>query len=355
MAEARLKQIFPPGAFDTVLSNRLAASAVAAMVYVGAVVDEQSEEMTPEGFLARPATVVGMSTEALAYDTPSEREAWARAEARSTAAVVALLTTWEEPYLRWYAANTRETLRDETWPKWAEYGAARRRRDIPTTSSLARWALNSEFADLFDPALDNEDLAAAVQAWRSSHMEAGDRLRIAHQDDLAGATSRVPVTIPGHGVRYLEPGDASAILKGVVEEWAPRRLGSPMVVAISEPGAKVWVVDAARMAAVGISINVSEVLPDAILLDTATKPPTFWLVEAVASDGEVSEARRSALLGWAEQQYIDPASCRFLSAFTSRNSPPARRRLKDLAVGTFAWFLNEPSRELAWDEIPDRP
>jgi hypothetical protein len=38
LCEERLKIIFPPGAFDTVLSNRLAASSVAAMIYVGAVV-----------------------------------------------------------------------------------------------------------------------------------------------------------------------------------------------------------------------------------------------------------------------------------------------------------------------------
>lgn len=49
---------------------------------------------------------------------------------------------------------------------------------------------------------------------------------------------------------------------------------------------------------------------------------------------------------------IDPAHCQFLSAFTSRNSPPARRRLKDIAVGTSCWFLDEPDRELVWTELP---
>ena len=113
--------------------------------------------------------------------------------------------------------------------------------------------------------------------------------------------------------------------------------------------------DAAKMAAAGISINVSSVLPDAIILDAGATPPTFWIIEAVASDGEISEDRKADLLTWAEEQYIDPEQCQFVSAFSSRNSAPARRRLKDIAVGTYCWFLDEPDRELAWNELPEMP
>jgi len=35
------------------------------------------------------------------------------------------------------------------------------------------------------------------------------------------------------------------------------------------------------MATAGISINVSSVLPDVIILDAGTRPPTFWIIEAV--------------------------------------------------------------------------
>lgn len=354
LAEERLKLIFPPAAFDTVLSNRLAASAVAAMIYVGAVVDDEAEEPQPEGFWARPATVVGMSDEALAHTDPADREAWARAEAASTARVVELLDSWVAAPNRWYAANTRETLRDETWPKWWNYGAARRREGIPTNSSLPRWALNRSFADLFDPDLTDDALTEAIAQWRDTHLSPGDRLRIAHANELAKAGHRVEVNVPSHGVRQLEPGAASAILKGVLEEWAPRRLGTPAVIAISEPGAKVWVIDAARMAAAGISINVSEVLPDAILLDASTRPPTFCSSRP-SPPMERSMSSASATCSPGQNAVHRPDHCQFLSAFTSRNSNPARRRLKDIAVGTFCWFLDEPGRELAWDELPEKP
>lgn len=74
----------------------------------------------------------------------------------------------------------------------------------------------------------------------------------------------------------------------------------------------------------------------------------FWVVEAVATDGLVTTARRDALLRWAAQQNIAADRCSFLSAFESRNAAPAKRRPKDLASGTWAWFADEPAHELAW-------
>lgn len=351
LCEERLKIIFPPDAFDTVLSNKLAASSVATMIYVGAVVSDEGPP-TPENVWARPQTVLSMSDEVFSRTSNSDRLAWAAAAARQVKDIVALLQKWGVEHQRWYATDTRETLRDETWPKWRAHGAVRRREDIPPTSSKPRWALTASFADLFDPGLNGTALIGAIEDWRATHMSPGELLKIQFANELAKSEHQVPVLVPGFGVRNLEPGTASLIIKGVIEEWAPRRLANPVVVAISEPGTKVWVLDKAKMAAAGISINVSSVLPDVIILDAGSKPPTFWIIEAVASDGEVNEERKVDLLAWAQDQYIDPQLCRFLSAFTSRNSREVRKRFKDIAVGTYCWFLDEPNCELAWHELP---
>lgn len=353
LCQERLRQVFPPAAFDTVLANPQAARGVAAMIYVGSVVPDEGEHPQPDNVWTRPSTVMNMSDEALARDDEASRRAWAAAEARGVKQVAGLLASWGLEHRPWYAPNSREGLRDETWKKWRTHGAARDLQGLPSSSSRPRWALTASFADLFDPSLEGEALADAIERWRRTHMAPGDLIKIQHANDLARADHEVEVSIPGYGTRRLEPGAASAILKGVIEEWAPRRLHTPVVVAISEPRAKVWRMDAEKMAAVGLSINVSSVLPDAILVDAGTRPhPTFWIVEAVATDGEVNEERRRDLLDWAATQYIPPEHCQFLSAFTSRNSPPARRRLKDIAVGTYCWFLDEPSRHLSVDEIP---
>jgi hypothetical protein len=67
----------------------------------------------------------------------------------------------------------------------------------------------------------------------------------------------------------------------------------------------------------------------------------------------LDEDRKRALLRSAMSQRIPERDCRFLTAFGSRNSGPARRRLKDLTVGTYAWYADEPTRELAWYELDD--
>lgn len=353
LCQKRLRLIFPPAATDAVLSGPLAAKAVAAMIYAGAVVNDSGEPV-PENVWARPQTVLSMSDEALARPGQSDRLAWSKAAAGGNRKLATLLEMWGEGYHPWYEANTREGLRDEIWPRWRDQNAVRTNPDVSGTSAAPRWALTASFADLFAPDLDGPELTAAIDSWRDTHMAPGDLFKILSLNKIAQKERQVSVEIPGYGTRYLEPGTASHILKGVIEEWAPRRLGSYAVVAISEPGTKIWSLDAAGMAAVGISINVSRLLPDAIILDIQAEPPIFWIVEAVATDGEINEGRKEDLLMWARDQYIDPVQCQFLSAFSSRNSAPARKRLKDIAAGTYCWFLDEPDQELAWYELPGK-
>lgn len=347
----RLRLVFPRAAFDPVLANPLGAAAVATMLYVDAV--SPDEASTDESvFWARPSTCLWMSDEVLAHAWPEQRRAWRVAALRGRRAVVELLMQWGIEHRPWYGDNSRETLRDETFRAWLDHGAIRGRPGIPTTSSRPRWALMASFADLFDPMLRKQSLIDAVEIWRSSHMSPGDRFRILTVQRRERHKHAVTVTLPGsRQIRLLEPGLASLILKGVLEVWAPARLTEPAVLTISEPGDKVYLADAAQLAALGLRVDANTLLPDAVIVDIAITPPTFWIVEAVATNGPVTEERRAQLIRWAEEQNIPPQSCKFLSAFISRNDQAARRRLKDIAVNTYAWYADEPTRELAWYEI----
>ncbi|MDP9419483.1 MAG: restriction endonuclease [Actinomycetota bacterium] len=292
-----------------------------------------------------------MSDSVLRHDSDEERSAWRAAAERAKKAVVALLAEWGETFEPRYADNTRETLRDETFRNWLKHGALRQRPGVPTSSGRGRWALSATFADLFDPALRGDQLDSAIDAWREANMAPGPRLRAARAADRADREHQVVVTLPGGGSRSLEPGHASRILKGVIEEWAPRRLRDPVVVTISEPGDKIFTGDVETLRRLGIRIDLSRVLPDAVIADLGETPVAFWVVEAVATDGPITEERRAKLLTWAEEQNIRPSECRFLSAFISRADAAARRRLKDLAASTFAWYADEPEHELAWYEL----
>ncbi|AEF42734.1 BsuBI/PstI family type II restriction endonuclease [Hoyosella subflava] len=349
LAEQRLRQIFPRAAFDPTLSAPLAAMAVSALLYIDAVCSDTQPVTTVTW--ARPTTVIWMSDAALAHPDHQDRLAWRTAAAKGRAQVEALLDQWGEPFQPRYRENSRETLRDETFKHWHQHGAMRKRTDVVTSSSSPRWALRDDFADLFDPSLTDDQAQELAERWRETHLDPGTRLRVVHAQRAEQSSTAVHVTLPDGTRRSLEPGTSSLILKGVIESWAAARLTTPVVLTVSEPGDKVHIGDEKILQQLGIQIDVANVLPDALIADIGSDPVRFWLGEAVASDGPVTEERRKLLLHWASQQNILPSSCSFLTAFHSRNAAAARRRLKDLASGTWAWFADEPTQELAWYEI----
>lgn len=349
----RLDLLFPRAAFDTVLSNALAAWSVAAMLYVDAVVPADGA-LPDEATWVRPTTVLWLSDEAYARDDSASRTQWRDAALsgnRPKERVASVLAGWGLPISQRYGDNTRETLRDETWPKWETHGAARLRPGIPTSSGRPRWALTDAFADLFDPGLTGTALEDEVDTFRDTRMDPGWRAKAVTARRRAVHAHEIEVRLRDGSRRRLAPGDSSLILQGVIEQWAPARLADPVVLTISEPGAKFVTVDEAILKSLGIALDPTKLLPDAVLVDIGADPVAFWIVEAVASDGEINDDRKAALLHWATGQNIPEASCNFLSAFASRNAGPAKRRLKDLAVGTYAWYLDEPGHELAWYEL----
>ncbi|MEU2909152.1 BsuBI/PstI family type II restriction endonuclease [Streptomyces massasporeus] len=348
-AERRLQVIFPRAAFDTVLSSPLAGWAVAALIYVEAVCSPSDEAETVQW--ARPSTVVWMSTATLERETDAERLAWRTAAFKNSKQVENLQDSWGIPFQPKYKDNTRETLRDETFRAWREHNAIRKRSGLPSNSSKPTWSLLDDFADLFDPDMSDEVFREAATQWRDKHMTPGTKLKALRALNAEAAQHAVVVTLPDGTTRTLEPGGSSLIIKGVIEEWAPSRLGQPVVLAISEPGDKVHLGDKKMLQALGIKIDPKDVLPDVLIADASPDPVEFWIIEAVASDGVVTTGRRKALLEWAAQQNIKPVHCSFLSAFGSRNAAPARKRLKDLAPNTWAWFADEPGHELAWYQM----
>jgi hypothetical protein len=345
LAEQRLRRIFPREAFDADLSSPISAAGVVSMIYVGAV------DAGEETVWARPSTALWMQEEVLASGTSDDqRIAWGRAAMKSRKNVAALLETWGLTFAQWYAQDSRESLRDDSWKSLYNNNAMVGKPGVKTTSSAPRWALASHFADLFDPDLTGEKLEEAIYAWTETHMTTSARARAMALRENAQASDAVKVTLPSGAVRLLETGHASLILKGVVEEWAPRKLHTPLVLAISEPGDKQAYVDEQRMKTLGLTISVTKLLPDALLFDGGPDG-RFWVVEAVYTDGAITKERKAQLTAWAADQGIPAHQLAFLTAFESRNAGPAKRRLKDLAEGTFAWFRDEPGYELSWDLI----
>ena len=167
---------------------------------------------------------------------------------------------------------------------------------VPTTSQKPRYALQSDFAALFDPSLKGPFLEQAIAVWQRKHLSAGARARVSLvRQGAILAKNSVLVTLPNGSTRVMSPGRSSVITKALIEVFSKRYLVEPAVIWISESGNKVVLKDEALASSLGLNINAQQLLPDVILADLS-EPFLLIFVEIVATDGPITSLRRDALL-----------------------------------------------------------
>lgn len=333
LIQERLALIFPQGtAHRNYVTREMAARTVFVMFYVGAI--EGADRWL------RPSQVTDMSDAQAALVDKLSREDWIH-RSMSTKKV--------RPTDSWYAANSREPVRDETIRSgFIPCRAVIEREGIPTTSARPKYALERSFSDLFDVGLVNQPLEAAIEAWRQSHLTKAALSRVAlmkHSSAAAGA-SAVTVRFPDGAQRTLSAGESSVIAKAVIEEFADRFLKKPAVLWLSESGNKVVARDEALASTLGLKIDPGKALPDIILVDLGLDPAgtdmLVVFVEVVASDGPITGSRKAVLTALADDAGFDQRVLAFLTAFQDRASAPFRKSISGLAWNSFAWFASEP-------------
>jgi hypothetical protein len=349
---ARLRSIFPPEVVEdhSAVAGPIAGAAAYVGIYVGAL--EGHNPIRPSMVLWMCDGVAARATRASPERFQRDRDQWYRAALRSHRALIKLLEGWRITHQPWYADNSREPLRDETFRAWLRLGAMAHDPALPTTSPLPAWTLRGDFAALFKPQLRGPELQDATRQWQEANLGTVGRARIRLESARRAAAHAVEVRLPSGAVRPLAPGDSSLILKGIIEHLAPRLLDSPGVVAISQSKRKIDVSDDELLRELGISITASKLLPDALRFDGGAD--RFWFVEAVATDGEIREARKQELLRWADDHGIKSNQCGFLTGFLSRTHEAFRRRVSRIAWGTHAWFLDEPDQIVRLEDLPAR-
>jgi len=324
----RLQRIFPEGTPNRNYCTReIAAKTVFVMLYIGAIEGARR--------WLRPDQVTRMTDAQAAARDEAAREAWAHASMQRGAGHIEG---------RWYAANTREPIRDETLREGlVRTGAAKERGDLPTTSPLPRYALAQGFAALFDPALVGESLEIAVGEWqeRSLAPEALARIALMRRGAVA-REGRVLVRFPSGETRNMEPGPSSVISKAVIEEFAPRFLEQAGVVWLSEIRNQVVARDDLLAQEIGLPIQPDRNLPDLILVDLGADTTLLVFVEVVATAGPVNEARRAALMAIATEAGFREEQVAFVTAYADRGDAAFKSSVGELAWGSFAWFMAEP-------------
>ena len=324
----RLQTIFPEGTANrNYVTREMAAKTIFVMLYVGAVDGEEC--------WLRPDQVTRMSDAQAALADDQDRADWLEASMRPVA---------DHIDSRWYAANTREPIRDETLREGlVRVGAVIEREGLATTSPLPRYALASDFVALFDPFLTGLELGTSIEGWQAAKLSRGALARVAIMRRGAVARAgRILVTFPNGETRNMEPGPSSVISKAVVEEFASRFLIQPGVIWLSESRNHVVARDDDLAQEIGLTIEPDRNLPDLILVDLGPVEPLLVFVEVVATAGPVSEARQEALMVIATEAGFGEGQVAFLTAYADRDEAAFKASVSELAWRSFAWFMSEP-------------
>ena len=324
----RLRTIFPEGTENrNYVTREMAAKTVFVMLYIGA--------FEGAGCWLRPDQVTRMTDAQAGMMEPAAREAWLE---ESTRRAVGSIEG------RWYAANTREPIRDESLRAGlVRMGAVKEREGIPTTSPRPRYALAEGFARLLEPGLTGSELQAKIEDWQAVNLFRGALARVALM--RRGAVARegkVLVTFPNGESRHMEPGPSSVISQAVVEEFSPRFLERPGVIWLSESRNQVVERDDRLAHEIGLTIEPDRNLPDLIMVDLGPDEPLLVFVEVVATAGPVSEARRTALMDIATDAGFRENQVAFLTAYADRDDAALKASVGGLAWHSFAWFMSEP-------------
>lgn len=325
----RLPLIFPEGTPNRIYCTReLAASTVFAMLYIGAV-EHSSVRLGP-------VHVYRMTDLQAANDSDEERLSY-RSNLRKK--------SFEVPGKRWYADNTREPIRDETLREGLlAIGAVMEDKDVPTTSGKPRYALKSDLAALFDPALKDDALEAAILHWQEEHLNKGALARVSLMR-LGGANKDgVMVHFPNGETRTLSYGPSSLISRAVVEVFANQFLEKPVVLWLSESSNKVAMQDLRMASSIGLDIEAQKNLPDLILVDLGPKHPLIVFIEVVATDGAITARRQEALFELTDKGGFKRSQVAFVTAYADRESAGFKKTVTGLAWGSFAWFMSEPDK-----------
>jgi hypothetical protein len=150
----------------------------------------------------------------------------------------------------------------------------------------------------------------------------------------------------------LSSGPSSVIARAVIEVFAPEFLQDPAVVWLSESSRKVVQRDDQIARRIGLSIDASSVLPDIVLADLGPRRPRLVFAEVVATDGAMTERRVTQLNALLQDSPFRRDEVAFVTAYLDRSAAAFRTTIGNLAIGSFAWFVTEPSVLLRYVSTP---
>ena len=105
-----------------------------------------------------------------------------------------------------------------------------------------------------------------------------------------------------------------------------------------------------------IKLDVARLLPDVVLADLTKPALKLVFVEVVSTDGPVTEQRKAGILELlaASPMGYAPEDAVFVTAYRDRGARPVPKAIRELAWGSFAWFMSEPDNLVQLHDVPPR-
>lgn len=256
---------------------------------------------------------------------------WAKAS-NPLRGITPMMDFSREHYGKHYAPNTRETFRRQTMHQFVAAGIALYNPDNP-----ARPVNSPKAVYQIEPATLALLRAYGSRSWQGKlKAYQADREGLAARYAKPRETARIPVLI-GAGKRIrLSPGEHSALIKAIVEEFASRFVPGGTLIYAGDTGEKWGYFDEAALRGLGVRVDAHGKMPDVVIHDTAR----CWLilVEAVTSHGPVDGKRHDEL---AHLFAASSAGLVFVTAFPSRAL--MARYVPEIAWETEVWVADAPS------------
>ncbi len=256
--------------------------------------------------------------------------AWSDAQAplRGITPIIDFIAT---AYGNRYAPNTRETIRDDAVKFFVEEGLLLRNPDEPhrpTNSGKTVYQIEPTALAL----LRKFGTAAWTPALQN-YLVSRESLKheIARKRDL----TRVPVTLPDGSEVALSPGGQNPLIKSIIEHFCPIFAPGGVVLYIGDTQNKFVHLEAAGLAALGVSLDSASKIPDVIVHYRAKN----WLIliEAVTSAGPVDGKRRKELKTLFA---LCKAGLVFVTAFENRRTMQAF--VSHIAWESEVWIADDP-------------
>ena len=237
-----------------------------------------------------------------------------------------------EHYGKNYAPNTRETVRRQTMHQFVSAGIALYNPDNPArpvNSPKAIYQIAPEALALLK--------TYGTRAWKTNlaaYLTKNKTLAARYAKDRD--THLVPVKIAPRKKIQLSPGKHSALIKAIIEDFAPRFAPNSVLIYAGDTGKKWGYFAEADLARLGVTVDSHGKMPDVVLY----YPERDWLllVESVTSHGPVDGKRHEEL---AQLFAKATPGLVFVTAFPNRSI--AGRYLSNIAWETEVWVADAPS------------